>query len=100
MTVNHFTLDFCGGVQGDVVRKPLNLQRGWRTTFMRIMALALASVLAMCFMDPASAATKRSAASQTASSDKSAFPSSANCGGSGYCYRSSSQKIQKQKPNH
>ena len=26
MTVNHFTLDFCGGVQGDVVRKPLNLR--------------------------------------------------------------------------
>ena len=67
---------------------------------MRIMALVLASALAVCFMNPASAATKRSAASQATSPDKSAFPSSANCGGSGYCYRSSSQKIQKQKHNH
>ena len=67
---------------------------------MRVIALVLASALAVCFMNPASAATKRSAASQAASSDKSAYPSSANCGGSGYCYRSGGQKIQKQKPNH
>jgi len=67
---------------------------------MRVMALVLASALAVCFMNPASAATKRSAASQTASSDKTAFPSTANCGGSGYCYRSGRQKIQNQKPNH
>ena len=66
---------------------------------MRVMALVLASALAVCFVNPASAATKRSA-SQAASSDKSTFPSTANCGGSGYCYRSGSQKIQKQKPNH
>jgi len=67
---------------------------------MRVMAVVLASALAVCFMNPASAATKRSAASQATSSDKSTFPSTANCGGSGYCYRSGSQKIQKQKPNH
>ena len=69
---------------------------------MRVIALVLASALAVCFMNmnPASAATKRSAASQATSSDKSTFPSTANCGGSGYCYRSGGQKIQKQKPNH
>jgi hypothetical protein len=61
---------------------------------MRIMALVLASALAVCFMDPASAATKRSAG--TANADKSAYPSSAGCGTSAaYCYRSGSQKIQK-----
>jgi hypothetical protein len=62
-------------------------------TFMRIMALVLASALAVCFMDPASAATKRPAGA--ANPDKSAYPASAGCGGSGYCYRSGSQKIQK-----
>jgi len=62
---------------------------------MRIIALVLASALAVCFMDPASAATKRSAAA--ASTDKSAYPASAGCGGSGYCYRSGSQKIQQKK---
>jgi hypothetical protein len=62
-------------------------------TFMRIMALVLASALAVCFMDPASAATKRAAGATNP--DKSAYPASAGCGGSGYCYRSGSQKIQK-----
>lgn len=62
---------------------------------MRIMVLALASALAVCFMDPASAATKRSAA-QNANPDRSAYPSSAGCGTSAaYCYRSGHQKIQK-----
>ena len=60
---------------------------------MRIMVFVLASALAVCFMGPASAATKRSAA--VANPDKSAAPASAGCGGSGYCYRSGSQKIQK-----
>jgi hypothetical protein len=54
---------------------------------MRIMALVLAGALAVCFMDPASAATKRSA--QSANPDRSAYPSSAGCGTSAaYCYRS------------
>ena len=66
---------------------------------MRVMALVLASALAVCFMNPASAATKRPAG-QVTNPDKSAYPSSAGCGGSGYCYRSSRQKIQNQKPNH
>jgi hypothetical protein len=60
---------------------------------MRLIALVLASALAVCFVDPASAATKRSAG--VANPDKSTYPASANCGGSGYCYRSGSQKIQK-----
>ena len=94
-TVNGFTLGYCAGTQSVVVRKPLNLQRRWRTTFMRMIAFVLAGALAVCFMDPASAATKRSAASASANSDKSAYPASANCGGSGYCYRSGTQKIQK-----
>jgi hypothetical protein len=64
---------------------------------MRPIALVLASALAACFMDPASAATKRSAGSQVANPDRSASPNSAGCGGSGYCYRSGSQKIQKNK---
>jgi hypothetical protein len=65
---------------------------------MRIMALVLASALAVCFMDPASAATKRSAGAQAANSDRSAYPSSAGCGTSAaYCYRSGRQKIQKHK---
>jgi hypothetical protein len=63
---------------------------------MRIIALVLASALAVCFMDPASAATKRSAG-QVTNPDRSAYPNSAGCGGSGYCYRSGSQKIQKHK---
>jgi hypothetical protein len=63
---------------------------------MRIMALVLAGALAVCFMDPASAATKRSA--QSANPDRSAYPSSAGCGTSAaYCYRSGHQKSQKHK---
>jgi hypothetical protein len=62
---------------------------------MRIMALVLASALAVCFVDVASAATKRSAGTQVANPDRSAYPASAGCGGSGYCYRSGSLKIQK-----
>ena len=65
---------------------------------MRIMALVLASALAVCFMDPASAATKRSpAGSSQANPDRSAYPASASYAGSGYNYRSTSQKIQKQQ---
>jgi hypothetical protein len=64
--------------------------------FMRIMALVLASALAVCFMDPASAATKRSAGSESANPDRSAYPNSAGCSAS-YCYRSGRQKIQKPK---
>jgi hypothetical protein len=66
--------------------------------FMRIMALVLASALAVCFMDPASAATKRSAVG--ANPDRSAYPASASYAGSGYNYRSTSQKIQKHKKTH
>ena len=65
---------------------------------MRIMALVLASFLAVCFVDTASAATRRSTATQNANPDRSAFPSSAGCGTSAaYCYRSGHQKIQKHK---
>jgi hypothetical protein len=60
---------------------------------MRIMALVLASALAVCFMNPASAATKRTA--EVANPDKSVYPNSRGC--TAYCYRSSHQKIQKQK---
>jgi hypothetical protein len=60
---------------------------------MRIMALVLASALAVCFMDPASAATRRSAG--VANPDRSVYPNSAGC--SAYCYRSGRQKIQKHK---
>jgi hypothetical protein len=62
---------------------------------MRIMALVLASALAVCSMDPASAATKRSAGSQVANPDRSVYPNSRGC--STYCYRSGSQKIHKHK---
>ena len=66
---------------------------------MRIMALVLASALAVCFMDPASAATKRSpAGSSQANPDRSAYPASAGC--TAYCYRSGRQKIQNQKHSH
>jgi hypothetical protein len=57
---------------------------------MRIMAIVLASALAVCFINAASAATKRSAGA--ANSEKSAYPSSYGC--SAYCYRSGRQKIQ------
>jgi hypothetical protein len=60
---------------------------------MRIIALVLASALAVCFMDPASAATKRSQG--VANPDRSVYPNSAGC--SAYCYRSGRQKIQKHK---
>jgi hypothetical protein len=65
---------------------------------MRIMALVLASALAVGFMNPASAATKRSASAGVANPDRSVYPNSRGC--STYCYRSGSQKIQKQKHNH
>jgi hypothetical protein len=65
---------------------------------MRIMALVLASALAVCFMNPASAATKRSAAAEVANPDRSVYPNSRGC--TTYCYRSGSQKIQKQKHKH
>jgi curli biogenesis system outer membrane secretion channel CsgG len=67
-----------------------------KETFMRIMALVLAGALAVCFMNPASAATKRSAS--VANPDRSIYPNSRGC--STYCYRSGKQKIQKQKHNH
>ena len=63
---------------------------------MRVMALVLASALAVCFMNPASAATKRSpTGASVANPDRSVYPNSRGC--STYCYRSGSQKIQKQK---
>ena len=62
---------------------------------MRIMALVLASALAVCFMNPASAATKRSASTEVANPDRSVYPNSRGC--SAYCYRSGRQKIQNQK---
>jgi hypothetical protein len=65
---------------------------------MRIIALVLAGALAVCFMDPASAATRRSAGS-SANPDRGTYPSSYSCGGVS-CYRSGSQKIQKHKHNH
>ena len=64
--------------------------------FMRIMAILLASALVVCFMDPASAATRRSAASQNANPDRGPYPASSSCEGVS-CYRSGSQKIQKHK---
>jgi hypothetical protein len=64
---------------------------------MRIMALVLASALAVCFMNPASAATtKRSAG--IANPDRTAYPATRGC--TAYCYRSGRQKIQNQKQNH
>jgi hypothetical protein len=65
---------------------------------MRVMALVLASALAVCFMNPASAATKRSASADVANPDRSVYPNSRGC--SAYCYRSGRQKIQSQKHNH
>ena len=64
---------------------------------MRIMALVLASALAVCFMNPASAATRQSAAA-AANPDRSVYPNSRGC--TTYCYRSGRQKIQNQKHNH
>lgn len=61
---------------------------------MRILAFVLASALAVCLMDPASAATRRSAATQNANPDRGPYPASASCAGVS-CYRSGSQKIQK-----
>ena len=60
---------------------------------MRIMALVLASALAVCFMNPASAATKRSAGA--ANPDRSVYPATRGC--TAYCYRGGKQKIQKHK---
>jgi hypothetical protein len=60
---------------------------------MRIMALVLASALAVCFMTPASAATKRSAG--IANPDRSVYPATRGC--TAYCYRGGRQKIQKHK---
>jgi hypothetical protein len=65
---------------------------------MRIMALVLASTLAVCFVDVASAATRRSTSAEVANPDRSVYPNSRGC--SAYCYRSGRQKIQNQKHNH
>jgi hypothetical protein len=65
---------------------------------MRIKTLVLVSALAVCFMGPASAATRHSAG-QSANPDKGPYPSSSSCAGT-TCYRSGSQKIQKQKHHH
>ena len=62
---------------------------------MRVMALVLASVLAVCFVDVASAATKRSAG--VANPDRSVYPNSRGC--TTYCYRSGKQKNQNQNQN-
>ncbi len=63
---------------------------------MRMMALVLASALAVCFMNPACAAIKRTAGSAGAANpDRSVYPNSRGC--TTYCYRSGSQKIQKHK---
>jgi hypothetical protein len=63
---------------------------------MRIMTLVLASALAVCFMNPASAAIKRTTGSAGVTNpDRSVYPNSRGC--STYCYRSGSQKIQKHK---
>jgi hypothetical protein len=61
--------------------------------FMRIMALVLASALAVCFMNPASAATRQSAAAganadaaanaAAANPDRSVYPASRGC--TAYC---------------
>jgi hypothetical protein len=64
---------------------------------MRIVALVLASALAVCFVDVASAATRRSAEA-AANPDRSVYPNSRGC--TTYCYRSGRQKIQKNKHNH
>jgi hypothetical protein len=64
---------------------------------MRIMALVLASALAVCYMDPASAATRHSAVA-VGNPDRSVYPNS--CGCTAYCYRSGRLKIQNQKNNH
>ena len=60
---------------------------------MRMIALVLASALAVCFMNPASAATKRSRSAEVANPDRSVYPNSRGC--TAYCYRSGRQKIQK-----
>ena len=60
---------------------------------MRIMALILASALAVCFMNPASAATKRT--TEAANPDRSVYPNSRGC--TTYCYRGKKQKVQKHK---
>ena len=65
---------------------------------MRMIALVLASALAVCFINPASAATKRSTSAEAANPDRSVYPNSRGC--TAYCYRSGRQKIQKQKQNH
>ena len=62
---------------------------------MRLIALVLASALAVCFMNPASAATRKAPAATVANPDRSVFPNSRGC--TTYCYRSGRQKIQKQK---
>ena len=56
---------------------------------MRIMALVLASALAVCFMNPASAATKRT--TEAANPDRSVYPNSRGC--TTYCYRGKKQKV-------
>jgi hypothetical protein len=65
---------------------------------MRIIAFVLAGALAVCFVDPGSAATRGSAGS-SANPDRGPYPSSYSCGGVS-CYRSGSQKIQKHRHNH
>jgi hypothetical protein len=64
-------------------------------TFMRIIVIALASALAVCFIDPASAATRR--ATQYTNPDRGPYPASRGCEGA-TCFRSGHQKMQ--HPRH
>jgi hypothetical protein len=61
-------------------------------------ALAVLAVLAVCLMDPASAATRRSGY-QGANPDRGPYPASSSCAGT-TCFRSGSQKIQKHHKKH
>ena len=62
---------------------------------MRTLTLVFATALAVCFMDPASAATRRSGY-QGANPDRGPYPASSSCAGT-TCFRSGMQKIQKHR---
>jgi hypothetical protein len=63
---------------------------------MRVMALALASMLAVLFVDGQAFAAKKS--SGVANPDRQYYQGAARgCGGGAYCYRSGSQKHSKKQ---
>ena len=64
---------------------------------MRVIALVLTGLLAVCVADGQALAAKRNSVSQTVNPDRQDYQSAVTCGGGAACYRSGSKKQHKSK---